>query len=787
MRWLVRWVSDPPPARQKAARLSRASAREALKALGSMTPEDSVWATPFKARLKTSLEGPRAGVEAWLEGARLAGTHGVLSEQMRNLHIAAHMAVGAQMFSEASEVLAQARDLNVFDIQPRSRWDNQHAQSYLHAQLGQWMLSRRALEGALAGYREAGLSNEAASAGNSLALLLSDLGHHRIALEVLKGEVDPDALPTHLQLLRNVNLGWILLRGATERMWPLDEARLTSLFTGALAYAQEAHGDLDVANIRANLALTAILANNLAEAETHLTAAEAADPRGESFAALFIARLKGELALAKGDAQQALEIFAVAELLARRKANGDCEDCWRGAWGSGRAALALGNRQHALEIFRRAIDEMDRLAQFASVTEDRGRFRADRRDLVDDTLRLLLHDACGAKGPCLDEAFALADARRAAPLDDLLSRLQADHLSATEAQHRRARIDAARQAQRELRTLVERGAVVPESEQAQWQAAHVQAKAARDAAFEDAFAFAGPASGDPQQHSPHSIRQHLGDDAALLLITPLDEGWYSFWLDNTVLRGAAITDDPLAPWTDALKDIRHLYVVPGGHPKGLAIATDALGDRPPLLKSHTVAVLPHGGLLNEKAATASGPPVIIADPRGDLSGAAEEGRQLATRWPDAQVLSGPRARTAPVLDHLTQARRVHFAGHGVLHRADPWAAHLALFDTDTLDVYAILTHPVPSELVFLSGCETGVDDVILDEEIVGLPEAFLAAGARSVVATARPVADRSARAFARHFYDHLDAGPAAALRAAALALEAEGDPHWTAYRLMGRR
>ncbi len=136
---------------------------------------------------------------------------------------------------------------------------------------------------------------------------------------------------------------------------------------------------------------------------------------------------------------------------------------------------------------------------------------------------------------------------------------------------------------------------------------------------------------------------------------------------------------------------------------------------------------------------------------------------------------------------LPAAAQVHFAGHGVLAPRDPWAAHLALAD-GPLGLPEILTTPVRARLVVLSGCETGADSVLLDEGAVGLAEAFLAAGAASVLATDRPVADASAARFMAAFHDAGGADrPAEAARVAAAFLRTKGDPHWSAFRVIGHR
>ena len=62
------------------------------------------------------------------------------------------------------------------------------------------------------------------------------------------------------------------------------------------------------------------------------------------------------------------------------------------------------------------------------------------------------------------------------------------------------------------------------------------------------------------------------------------------------------------------------------------------------------------------------------------------------------------------------------------------------------------------DLVVLSACETGQGEALTGEGTVGLPAAFLAAGARSVIGSLWPVPDESTAALMVRFYTHYRAG-----------------------------
>jgi hypothetical protein len=238
---------------------------------------------------------------------------------------------------------------------------------------------------------------------------------------------------------------------------------------------------------------------------------------------------------------------------------------------------------------------------------------------------------------------------------------------------------------------------------------------------------------------------------------------------------------------------RHLYVVDGGHPGLRRLAPDAFAA--PMTLSH----LPAAGLVartrpdapNAPAAAPSAPipapALVVADPAGDLPGAREEGRFVATQLPGARLLLGAEASRAAVRAALEGAPVWHFAGHGVLTDDDPFAAHLRLAAGERLTVADVLIERPGVPLVVLDGCETGGDSTLENGERIGLPAAFLAAGTRAVIAADRVVTDAEALAFARRFYA---AGgtttPAAAFRRAVADGRAAGETFTDAYRLHGR-
>jgi CHAT domain-containing protein len=147
--------------------------------------------------------------------------------------------------------------------------------------------------------------------------------------------------------------------------------------------------------------------------------------------------------------------------------------------------------------------------------------------------------------------------------------------------------------------------------------------------------------------------------------------------------------------------------------------------------------------------------------------AAREALEIRDLFRDAgaDLLLGPRATPARWLGlHPPRYRYLHFAAHARVsdQRADE--TYLVL-SGGNLDLPVIRGLRLSAELVTLSACETALGRRVRGEGIIGLPHAFLAAGARGTIVTLWRIADRSAADFMAEFYRELHAGhrPANAL------------------------
>lgn len=138
---------------------------------------------------------------------------------------------------------------------------------------------------------------------------------------------------------------------------------------------------------------------------------------------------------------------------------------------------------------------------------------------------------------------------------------------------------------------------------------------------------------------------------------------------------------------------------------------------------------------------------------------------------EAWVGSAP--KTSRLLAYEQPLRWLHISCHGIFHPHAPLDSELRLGANDAASTRAIMRDlHLSVDLVTLSACTSGLTHIVPGDELLGLPRAFLYAGAPTVVCTPWEAADLVALLVMEHFYRHLQQGhpPAAALRDAQVAV-----------------
>jgi CHAT domain-containing protein len=102
---------------------------------------------------------------------------------------------------------------------------------------------------------------------------------------------------------------------------------------------------------------------------------------------------------------------------------------------------------------------------------------------------------------------------------------------------------------------------------------------------------------------------------------------------------------------------------------------------------------------------------------------------------------------------------IHFSCHAFYYGSDPLTSGLVLYDGElTAKDILNLQLPYRPQVVTLSACETGKSLITRGDELIGLPRAFLYAGALSVVVSLWPVSSIPTMELMNLFYNNIKTG-----------------------------
>ena len=240
-----------------------------------------------------------------------------------------------------------------------------------------------------------------------------------------------------------------------------------------------------------------------------------------------------------------------------------------------------------------------------------------------------------------------------------------------------------------------------------------------------------------------------------------------------------------------LMDMAHLIVVPHGALHYLPFHAFFDGQQY-LIDAYDMSYAPSASVLKyclEKAEVKGSTPLMIGVPDRSAPQIRREMDQLSSLFPDARRLEGRRATRRAFRRESTSADFVHIATHAVFRKDNPMFSAFKLGDgwMSALDLYGM---SCSTNLITLSGCSTGMQQVAGGDDLLGLVRGFLYAGARSLLLSLWPISDESTASLMGHFYRYWFEGAtkAVALQQAALRLR-EDFPHpffWAPFMLVGK-
>jgi CHAT domain-containing protein len=213
---------------------------------------------------------------------------------------------------------------------------------------------------------------------------------------------------------------------------------------------------------------------------------------------------------------------------------------------------------------------------------------------------------------------------------------------------------------------------------------------------------------------------------------------------------------------------------------------DYLGDRFSISYTPSASVY---YLCCTKNATASRGALVMGVPDPAAPYIEDEVRAVASVLPNAEVFLGRDATLDVLREKGSNSRFVHIATHGWFRQDNPMFSSISLGNSE-LSMFDLYQLSLPSELVTLSGCGTGLNVVVGGDELLGLKRGLLYAGAQGVLLTLWDVNDQSTAEFMKLFYEHLqrDANKARAVQYAMKEIR-RAYPHpfyWAPFVLVGK-
>ena len=190
----------------------------------------------------------------------------------------------------------------------------------------------------------------------------------------------------------------------------------------------------------------------------------------------------------------------------------------------------------------------------------------------------------------------------------------------------------------------------------------------------------------------------------------------------------------------------------------------------------------------EKPQISNGTPLLlgIADEKAPL--VEEELAKISRLFPSARVLQGENATRAGFVENCTESSFIHIATHAVFRQDNPMFSSFKLAD-GYFTAFDLFSMSCPTNLVTLSGCQSGVSEVTGSDDLLGLMRGFLYAGARSLLLSLWNVNDESTAALMVNFYREWQKGTdkSKALRQAMLMVRNDHpNPfYWAPFLLVG--
>lgn len=178
----------------------------------------------------------------------------------------------------------------------------------------------------------------------------------------------------------------------------------------------------------------------------------------------------------------------------------------------------------------------------------------------------------------------------------------------------------------------------------------------------------------------------------------------------------------------------------------------------------------------------------------DLPAAEKEVEMIKALFPTTTIFKRNKATEAIAKELTKDYDIIHFASHGEFIPTAPLASCVRLSpgkgEDGRLEASEIFDMDIDAELVVTSACQTAIGQIGRGDEIVGLTQAFIYAGANSVLGSLWNISDEATAALMKEFYENIkNLDKAESLRQAQLKMINSKDfnkpYYWAAFNITG--
>jgi CHAT domain-containing protein len=268
------------------------------------------------------------------------------------------------------------------------------------------------------------------------------------------------------------------------------------------------------------------------------------------------------------------------------------------------------------------------------------------------------------------------------------------------------------------------------------------------------------------------------------------ESFSDLWYRVTRNHLQSLYNQLLLP-IEHLLECRHLIIAPHGVLHHLPFHALLCGDRY-LMDDYTISYAPSAsifGLCSDRKPSGTEESLVLGIPDSHTPEIADEVAGIAEILPKARLFIGEKATVNTLRTYAGKSRFIHLATHGLFRSDNPLFSSIQLGNSrvSLLDLYDF---QIPADLVTLSGCSTGMNEVVCGDELIGLVRGLLYAGARSLLVSLWEVNDKSTAHFMKSFYANMvRGGDKASAMQVAMRETREKFPHpyhWAPFVMVGK-